>query len=168
MLLELKWIRSAVPLLRNIFYIFLADWWDQYGGDYPDLQYFAKRIVSQCMSSSGCERNWSTFALVHTKLRNRLSYDKLHKLVYVHYNLKLRIQLFQDEMQSLQDMQCHLESDSDPCSILMDCAMYEASPHKRWLKCDTNISPRRLIHIYYIRWYITVQTSEEADTRYKR
>jgi len=104
------------------------------GHKYPDLQYFAKRIVSQCMSSSGCERNWSTFALVHTKLRNRLSYDKLHKLVYVHYNLKLRIQLFQDEMKSLQDMQCHLESDSDPCSILMDCAMYdEDNPIMDWL-----------------------------------
>ncbi|ONM60654.1 hypothetical protein ZEAMMB73_Zm00001d022455 [Zea mays] len=47
-----------------------ADWWDQYGGDYPELQEFAHRIVSQCMSSSGCECNWSTFALVHTKLRN--------------------------------------------------------------------------------------------------
>ncbi|RLM60229.1 inorganic phosphate transporter 6 [Panicum miliaceum] len=111
-----------------------VDWWDQYGGDYPDLQYFAKRIVSQCMSSSGCERNWSTFALVHTKLRNRLSYDKLHKLVYVHYNLKLRIQLFEAEMQSLQDMQCHRESDSDPCSISMDCAMYdEDNPIMDWL-----------------------------------
>ena len=40
-----------------------------------------------------------------------------------------------------------------------------ASSHKRRLKCDTNISPRRLIHIYYIRWYITVQSSEEVDTR---
>jgi hypothetical protein len=35
-------------------------------------------------------------------------------------------------------------------------------------EADIKISPRRLIHIYYIRWYITVQTSEEADTRYKR
>ncbi|KAF8645679.1 hypothetical protein HU200_066125 [Digitaria exilis] len=111
-----------------------ADWWVQYGGDYPDLQYFAKRIVSQCMSSSGCERNWSTFALIHTKLRNRLSYDKLHKLVYVHYNLKLRIQQFESEMQSLQDMQSHHELDADPCSILMDCAMYdENNPIMDWL-----------------------------------
>jgi hypothetical protein len=44
----------------------------------------------------------------------------------------------------------------------------EASPHPRWLKCDIQISPRRLIHIYYIRWYITVQTSVEAGTRYRR
>jgi len=40
-----------------------ADWWDQYGGDYPDLQYSAKRIVGQCMYSSGCEQNWSTLLL---------------------------------------------------------------------------------------------------------
>jgi hypothetical protein len=76
--------------------VFLADWWDQYGGDYLDLQYFAKRIVAQCMSSSGCEQNWSTFALVRTKLRNRL--------VYVHYNLKLHIQQFEADIHSIQDM----------------------------------------------------------------
>ena len=33
----------------------------------------------------------------------------------------------------------------------------EAFPHKRRFECDTNISPRRLIHIYYIKWYIIVQ-----------
>lgn len=72
--------------------------------------------------------------MVHTKLRNCLSYDKLHKLVYVHYNLKLHIQLFEEEMQSLQDMQCHRESDSDPCSILMYCAMYDDdNPIMDWL-----------------------------------
>ena len=40
----------------------------------------------------------------------------------------------------------------------------EASPHKKRLKYVTNISPRRLIHIYYIRWYIIVQSFEEVDT----
>ena len=30
--------------------------------------------------------------------------------------------------------------------FMLDLAMFiEVSPHKRWLKCDTNISPRRLI-----------------------
>ncbi|RLM91206.1 uncharacterized protein C2845_PM08G27720 [Panicum miliaceum] len=49
-------------------------------------------------------------------------------------NGRLRIQLFEAEMQSLQDMQCHRESDSDPCSILMDCAMYdEDNPIMDWL-----------------------------------
>jgi len=114
----------------------VADWWDQYGGDCSELQEVARRIVSQCMSSSGCERNWSTFALVHTKLRNRLSYDKLHKLVFVHYNLKLRIQHFVTDMQSLQEMQTNKERerDSDPCSIIIDVAMYdEGNPIMDWL-----------------------------------
>jgi hypothetical protein len=55
------------------------------------LQGCALRIVSQCCSSSGCEKNWSTFALIHTKVRNRLSYKKLYKLVYVNYNLRIRL-----------------------------------------------------------------------------
>jgi hypothetical protein len=55
------------------------------------LQGCALRIVSQCCSSSECEKNWSTFALIHTKVHNRLSYKKLHKLVYVNYNLCIRL-----------------------------------------------------------------------------
>jgi hypothetical protein len=83
------------------------------------LQKIARRIVSQCVSSSGCERNWSTFALVHTKLRNKLGFDKLHKLVKVHYNLKLQIQQFEADFQSLQ------EKDVDPCAMMMDVALYD-------------------------------------------
>ena len=86
------------------------------------------------MSSSGCERNWSTFALVHTKLRNRLSYDKLHKLVFVHYNLKLLIQQYEDDIHSLQDMQIQHEMDSDPYSMLMDAVVFDdRNPIMDWL-----------------------------------
>ncbi|KAK1393881.1 hypothetical protein POM88_012937 [Heracleum sosnowskyi] len=46
------------------------DWWDAYGGRAIELQSFAKRIVGLCCSSSGCERNWSTFEFIHTKKRN--------------------------------------------------------------------------------------------------
>ena len=49
----------------------------------------AVHILSQT-TSSNCERNWSTFSLIHTKARNRLTMHKLNKLVYCHYNLKLR------------------------------------------------------------------------------
>ena len=48
-------------------------------------------MLSQTCSSSGCERNWSTWSLIHTKLRNRLAMKKLHKLVFVHYNMRLRV-----------------------------------------------------------------------------
>jgi hypothetical protein len=66
-----------------------TQWWAMFGGDTPSLQGCALRIVSQCCSSSGCEKNWSTFALIHTKVHNRLSYKKLRKLVYVNYNLRI-------------------------------------------------------------------------------
>ena len=29
--------------------------------------------------------------MIHTKLRNRLAMNKLHKLVFVHYNMRLRV-----------------------------------------------------------------------------
>lgn len=39
-----------------------------------------------------CEQNWSTLASIHTKIRNKLTHNKLNKLVYVNYNLGLQIQ----------------------------------------------------------------------------
>lgn len=42
----------------------LVDWWHAYGGRAIELQRFAKCIVSFCASSSGCERNQSTFEFV--------------------------------------------------------------------------------------------------------
>jgi hypothetical protein len=76
------------PTVAHFFLFHIAaQWWAMFGGDTPTLQNLALRLVSQCCSSSRCERNWSTFALIHTKVHNRLSYKKLHKLVYVNYNL---------------------------------------------------------------------------------
>ncbi|XP_025665020.1 uncharacterized protein [Arachis hypogaea] len=45
-------------------------------------------LPAEC--SSGCERNWSAFEMVHTKRRNRLHQKKMNDLVYVMYNLKLK------------------------------------------------------------------------------
>ena len=65
---------------------------------------------------------------MHTKVRNRLGYDKLQKLVFVHYNLKLSIQQFKVDFQYFQ------EKDSDPCSMMMDLALYdEGNPIVEWL-----------------------------------
>ena len=64
---------------------------EQYDDESPHLQKIAVKVLSQTCSSSGCERNWSTWLLIHTKLRNRLAMKKFHKLVYVHYNIQLRV-----------------------------------------------------------------------------
>ncbi|CAM8905607.1 unnamed protein product [Rhodiola kirilowii] len=65
------------------------DWWGAFGGYTVELMVFAKRIVGLCFSSSGCERNWSTFEFIHTKKRNRLEHQRLNDLVYVQYNRKI-------------------------------------------------------------------------------
>ncbi|KAH7291070.1 hypothetical protein KP509_30G075200 [Ceratopteris richardii] len=49
----------------------------------------AIRVLSQDCSTGPTERNWSTWALFHTKKRNRLSSEQLERLVYCHCNLKL-------------------------------------------------------------------------------
>ncbi|XLU98683.1 hypothetical protein S245_013023, partial [Arachis hypogaea] len=48
----------------------------------PELKKFAIRVLSLTCSSSGCERNWSAFEMVHTKRRNRLHQKKMNDLVY--------------------------------------------------------------------------------------
>ena len=53
-------------------FIILVDWWSSFGGRAIDLQRFAKRIVSLCASSSGCERNWSTFEFVSQLVKQYL------------------------------------------------------------------------------------------------
>ena len=61
------------------------------------LRNLAIKVLSQIASFSACERNWSTFALVHTKQRNRLAYPRLQQLVFCSYNMKLKIRDMQAE-----------------------------------------------------------------------
>ena len=68
-----------------------AEWWFMYGNHAPTLRNLALKVLSQTTSSPACERNWSTFALIHTKQRNRLAYPRLQQLVFCYYNMKLKI-----------------------------------------------------------------------------
>ncbi|XP_065028298.1 uncharacterized protein LOC135651798 [Musa acuminata AAA Group] len=77
-------------IIKSYLYIFVVEWGLQFGGNAPHLRKVAVRVLSQT-ASSGCERNWSTFALIHMKVRSRLSYRRLEKLVYVHYNMRLKL-----------------------------------------------------------------------------
>ncbi|RVW26708.1 hypothetical protein CK203_116355 [Vitis vinifera] len=68
-----------------------AEWWFMYGNQTPTLRKLAIKVLSQTASSSACERNWSTFALIHTKQRNRLAYPRLEQLVFCYYNMRLKL-----------------------------------------------------------------------------
>jgi hypothetical protein len=65
-------------------------WWRVFGrAAAPELAKIAVKVLAQVASSSCCERNWSTFSFIHSKLRNRMSVKLAEDLVYIHSNMKL-------------------------------------------------------------------------------
>ena len=63
--------------------------------------------------------------MVHTKVRNRLAHQKLQKLVYVNYNLRIR----------LRDAGSYKEPDEDPFEKLMQLSLYEeTNPIRDWME----------------------------------
>ena len=67
-------------------------WYDQYAATTPELQTFARLVLSQPASASICERinsEWSEFASVKDRRRNRLKHEKANKLVGLFHNLRL-------------------------------------------------------------------------------
>ncbi|KAL0919679.1 hypothetical protein M5K25_011792 [Dendrobium thyrsiflorum] len=63
-------------------------WWIQFGDSTPELQSFVVRVLGLNCSSSGCERNWSTYSQVQTKRRNRLSTLRMNSLEIEEQGLK--------------------------------------------------------------------------------
>lgn len=65
------------------------DWWSTYGSETPELAEVAKKVLSQPISSSSAERNWSTYSYIHNVKRNRLNANRADKLVFIHSNIRL-------------------------------------------------------------------------------
>jgi hypothetical protein len=65
------------------------------------------------------------FAFIHTKLRNKLTHKKLNNLVYVNYNLRLRIQQANAQIR---------KEDDDPLQRLADLSFYDMNNQiKDWM-----------------------------------
>ncbi|KAL6311639.1 hypothetical protein AAG906_027483 [Vitis piasezkii] len=82
---------ETVPDDIDIIYLVVVEWWFMYGNHTPTLRKLTIKVLSQTASSLVCERNWSTFFLIHTKQRNRFAYPMLQQLVFCYYNMKLKI-----------------------------------------------------------------------------
>ncbi|CAH1435544.1 unnamed protein product [Lactuca virosa] len=65
------------------------NWWVNFGAQTPFLQTLAFRLLGQPSSSSCAERNWSTYAFIHSLKRNKLTTSHAQDLVYIHNNLRL-------------------------------------------------------------------------------
>ncbi|GBG84823.1 hypothetical protein CBR_g39199 [Chara braunii] len=69
-----------------------ARWWRKWCSDMPILQKQVARLLGQASSSSCCERNWSLFERIHSRLRNNLGgvdAIKLSTLVFNRWNQRL-------------------------------------------------------------------------------
>ena len=64
----------------------VGDWWSTYGLQTPTLQHMAIRILNLTTSSSGCERNWSTFEMVTLKSFSHSQVSSINQLVKSEYS----------------------------------------------------------------------------------
>ncbi|KAF1884233.1 hypothetical protein Lal_00035303 [Lupinus albus] len=62
---------------------------DFFGDERPELKRFALRVLSLTCSSSGCERKWSSFVMVHIKRRNKLKQETMNDVIFFMPNSKL-------------------------------------------------------------------------------
>lgn len=71
--------------------MFAESWWLNYGGEHPQLQQLAIRILSQtCSGASRYKLKKSLAEKLLTKGRNPIEQQRLAALVFVHYNLNLQ------------------------------------------------------------------------------
>lgn len=66
-----------------------ATWWSMYASDYPDLQRFAVRILSQtCSMTTFKRRSYANQCIYLSK--NRIEHSRSNDLSFVHHNLHLQ------------------------------------------------------------------------------
>jgi hypothetical protein len=90
-------------------------WWFTSGSVGKLLPRIAWRILAQVVSLSLCERNWSSYSFVHSKVQNRLLPSRAEDLVYVYTNLRVFNQNlpFTDEAATEWYRQTVVSEDSD-------------------------------------------------------
>jgi hypothetical protein len=80
------WSRKSI--WESAKYINPTTWWSGLCTAQP-LNPLASRLLQVPPTSAACERNWSAFGNIHTKLRNRLTTGNVEKLVAIRWNLDL-------------------------------------------------------------------------------
>ncbi|KAG5666123.1 hypothetical protein PVAND_017725, partial [Polypedilum vanderplanki] len=80
---------ASLPEKRKelIFKMTAKNYWNIIGHEkYPALSRIAKPLNEMISSSSAAERTWSTFSFIHSRLRNRLTNERVKKLVFLYTN----------------------------------------------------------------------------------
>ena len=95
-----------------------CEWWPTFGKmACPNLGIVAVRVLSLVSSACACERNWSDYGFIHSRLRNRLDPERAKKLVAVFATSRLVEKLenidYEAEYPMWADDEPGLERDDD-------------------------------------------------------
>lgn len=76
----------------SVFKLSAKEYWNIFGLDeYPALYPCAKVVNEMICSSAASERVWSIFGFIHSRLRNRLSNEKVGKLAFLYVNCAILV-----------------------------------------------------------------------------
>ena len=115
-----------------------SGWWDIYGSAGKFISPIAKRILAQPLSSSSCERNWSSYSFVHDRKRNRLLPERANDLVFVYTNSKI---ISQSKLSALGRFYGELEGKEDPKAVETEDVDYSSESDVDLPFDDLSIDP---------------------------
>jgi Protein of unknown function (DUF 659)/hAT family C-terminal dimerisation region len=72
-------------------------WWQLHGADFPNMRQAAMRILGHVSSACACERSWSTYDFIHSRVRNRLIPERARDLVFCFTNNRLLTELHKNK-----------------------------------------------------------------------
>jgi hypothetical protein len=90
-----------------------ADWWKQQEHASPELRALAIYALSINPTTGAAERNWSLHSYLHSKARNRLTNERVQKLVYLFQNYRVRDRVLTSCPSYFNDDEVEECSDSD-------------------------------------------------------
>ena len=129
----------------------------------PTLRNLVIKVLSQTASFSACERNWSTFALIHTKQRNQFAYPRLQQLVFCYFDMKLKIRDMQAETDEVDE-----KNYLDLLDILAEFGKEDDNQLFQWVRPlhfddeDGNLDPRIAAHVQVVGVDVGRVLSEEV------
>ena len=83
-----KWLFSTAAACVNASTMAAIEWRATYGSESPELAEVARKVLSQPITTSSTERNWSTYSYIHSVKRNKyFFYFKTLKFVALSFQL---------------------------------------------------------------------------------
>ncbi|KAM0841221.1 hypothetical protein ACQ4PT_059156 [Festuca glaucescens] len=137
-----KGLYALPPVQADAATMNAIDWWFNYGSETPNLNEVAKRVLSQPISSSSAERNWSTYSFIHNVKRNKLNTKTTDKLVFIHANERLKRRFSEG---------------------------YNAGPHYKWdVEPDNSLLEDSSLKLEQLRWASLEDVAAEPPQKKRR